>query len=105
MIISYIEVRHFHFMNRGLTFYFHVQRADIFFSCIEVRHFLFMDRGHTFFSMDEAKIFFHTWSRPEFCFSKFSNCLLVAPLFIDEENSKLPPKYSNCVTFVAFCHS
>ena len=51
--------------------------------------------------MDEAKIFFHTWSRPELfgqhqgrnnLFSKLSNGLMVAPLFIDEENSKLPPK-------------
>ena len=64
--------------------------------------------------MAEAKIFVHTFSRPElflaktragiFC-SKLSNGLMVAPLFIVEENSKLPTKYSNCVTFVAFCHS
>ena len=31
--------------------------------------------------------------------------LMVAPLFIDEENSKLLPKYSYCVKFVAFRHS
>ena len=76
-------------MYRGQTFSFHVQRKDIFFSWIEGRHL---------FSMDEAKIFFHTWSRPDlfgqnqgrnFFSSKLSNGLLVAPLFIDEEIFKL----------------
>ena len=83
-------------------------------SCIEGRHFLFMDRGQTFFSMDEAKIFFSHMVKARIFlaktragilfFSKLSNGLMVAPLFIDEENLKLLLKYSNCVTFVASCH-
>ena len=59
-----------------------------------------MDRGQTFFSMDGAKIFLSHMVK-----ARIYGSIMVAPLFIDEENSKLPPKYSNCVTFVAFRHS
>ena len=31
--------------------------------------------------------------------------LMVDPLFIDEENSKLPPKYSNCGKFGHFVNN
>ena len=69
-----------------------------------------MDRVQTFFSMDGAKIFCSHMAktRDGIFFSKKTQpppppgSLMVAPLFIDEENSKLPPKYSNCVKFGHF---
>ena len=76
-----------------------------------------MDRGQTFFSMDGVKIFFsHMVKARIFALSKLGpDCflnpaplpgsLMVAPLFIEKENSKLPQQYSNCVKFVAFRHS
>ena len=86
MIISYLEGRHFLFMYRR-------------------RHLLFMDRGQTFFFNGWSQnIFFTHGQGQHFCFAKTRaglffkpsppppppGSLMVAPLFIEEENSKLP---------------
>ena len=73
-----------------------------------------MDRGQTFFPMDGAKIFISHMVKarinslpnpgPELFLKPSSPDLMVVPLFIEEENTKLPPKYSNCVKCVAFRH-
>ena len=58
----------------------------------------------SFSHMVKARIFVLPKSGPD-CFNPPPPSLMVAPLFIEEENSKLPQQYSNCVKFVAFRHS
>ena len=66
-----------------------------------------MDGVKIFFShMVKARIFVLSKPGPD-CFLNPApppppGSLMVAPFFIEEENSKLPQQYSNCVKFAAF---
>ena len=97
MIISYIEGRHL----------FSCIENDIFFSWIEGRHFVQWMKSKYVFTHGQGQNYFFAKTMAGLFFkpSPPPGNIMVAPLFIEEENSKLPQQYSNCVKFVAFRHS